>query len=505
MRAVNVWTVTKKNLQQMKRDPRLIALSIIAPIIVTALFGSVFGGELTNLKVIIINDDEGFDDVIADEISNQMKLNSPNPLIFFNKTSDPAVAQAAVVNNYSQAAIIYPETFTDDLLLGESTNVNLIVSYNNSASAEYIISLFQTSSGQVMEKYFGKTLFKTTITPLYKSSAGTLPNQINISLCNPDKGYTKSLFSDEIYDILDENETMALEEGNNLKEAKQKVIRGEARAIIIFSEDFTYNALIKKEINIDLKLDGAEPQACGAIALTLSDALAEAFSDKFDKSSFNIDDYYFNNPDGHNEPVEAITYFTPAILCFIVFFFSFLLTMLSFLRERNQGTMERILTSPLKRTEFILGYVLSFSILAIVQATSVILTTILLFNAQIEYTFLTLLQAYLIIYLIVIGALGLGIFLSTLAKTEFQILQFIPLIIIPFMLLSGVWAPVESLPEWLQPISALIPLTYSNRAMRNILLRGESILDVLLLISIYAIFAVLMIILGVLKLNRKLK
>ena len=237
----------------------------------------------------------------------------------------------------------------------------------------------------------------------------------------------------------------------------------------------------------------------------LSYSLSEAFTDTFDKSTFEIEEYYYNNPDGTDDSVENITYFTPAILCFIVFFFAFMLTMLSFLRERNQGTMERILTSPLKKSEVIVGYILSFSILSLIQATSVILTTIFIFDAQIEYNFLSLLQAYLIIYLVVIGALGLGIFLSTLAKTEFQVLQFVPLIIIPFMLLSGVWAPVETLPDWLQPISAFIPLTYANTAIRDILLRQETILDVPIQLGILVLFAGLMVLLGVLKLSKKLK
>lgn len=507
MKWFNIRTVTKKNLQQMKRDPRMIALSIVAPILVTALFGSIFGGDLTHLPLLVINNDKGFDDTIGNEIFDKMAQVQNPEFNYNNITSNPIIAREAVNDNNSQAAIIIPDSFTNDLLLGKQTGIELYISYENPAIANYTITMFQWASNQVMESYFGQSLFSISIVKVYQGPSipiapGTI---INISLCNVDKGYTKSLLSEDIFDVLDENETADVKNMDSLKKAETLVEGGEARGIIVFSEDFTYDVLTKKEINIDMRLDGAEPQACLALKGVISSSLSEAFGDKFGKNNFNIDEYYYNNPDGTDEPVENITYFTPAILCFIVFFFSFLLTMLSFLRERNQGTMERMLTSPLKKDDVIVGYVLSFSILALIQATSVILTTIFIFDAQIEYNILSLLQAYIIIYIVVIGALGLGIFLSTLAKTEFQILQFIPLVIIPFMLLSGVWAPVETLPDWLKPISSIIPLTYANSAMRDILLRNETFLDVLIPIGILALFAGLMITLGVLKLSKKLK
>ncbi|MFX0042755.1 MAG: ABC transporter permease [Candidatus Hodarchaeota archaeon] len=502
MKLFNVWTVTKKNLNQMKRDVRMIGLSIFAPILVTALFGSVFGGELTNIKVIVINNDNNFEDNIATQISDIVAL---DPKIQYNITFDPNTARNAVTNNYSQAAIIFPSLFTENLLLGKETQIELYVSYENPDLAQYIISLFQLSYTQVLETYTGGFNFSVLIFPVHEGAPGPLPEFINISLCNNDIGWTKGMLSDKILDVLDENGKLKLIFSNDLNKSKSLVKKGEIRAILIFSENFTYEMLTKKEINLQVILDGAEPQSCLVIMSVLSSSLVKAFSEEFNKSNFNIDEYYFNNPDSTEKPIKSISYFTPAILCFIVFFFSFLLTMLAFLRERNQGTMERILTSPLTRGEVILGYILSHSILSIVQATSVILTTFLIFGAQIEYTVLSLIQAYLIIYLVVIGALGIGIFLSTLAKTEFQILQFIPLVIIPFMLLSGVWAPIETLPDWLQPVSQFIPLTYANLAMRDILLRKESFLDVPFALIVLLFFAVLMIALGTVKLNKKLK
>jgi ABC-2 type transport system permease protein len=311
--------------------------------------------------------------------------------------------------------------------------------------------------------------------------------------------------SETVYDILEEDDTVDLKIVKSISKNENKVKSGEIRAIIEFPESFTYNALISRTIKIDVNLDGGEPQASGAIIKALSSALSDTFEEEFGISVFNIHDSYYNNPDGDDEPVDSITYFTPAIIGFIVFFFAFLLTMLSFLRERKQGTMERILTSPVKRSEIILGFIFSYSLLSLLQATVVIIVTIFIFNAQIEFSWINLLQVYLIVYILLLAALGLGIFLSTLAKSEFQIIQFIPLVILPFMLLSGVWSPIETLPAWLRNVSSFVPLTYANTAMRDILIRQQSLFDVIIDIGILSIFAGVMILLGIISLNKKLK
>jgi ABC-2 type transport system permease protein len=489
----------------MKRDPRMIALSVIAPIIVTALFGSAFGGDLTELNVYIVNDDKNFNNIFANEIINNM---DNNPIFQYNTTtSDPNLVKEAVNYNYSQAAIIFPSTFTQNLLLGIGSEIELYVSYTNLNASNYIIAAFQSSFDYVMKSYFGNPQVKIIIIPINEGELGPLPLTINISLSNRDMGWAalNDKFSDTVYDILKDDDTVKLIEVNSVSKYENKVKNGEAKAIIKFSEDFTFDALIDKVIKVKIRLDGAEPQSSAAILAALAEALSETFEDRFNKAVFNMDEYYYNNPDSNDEAVDSITYFTPAIIGFIVFFFAFLLTMLSFLRERKQGTMERLLTSPMKRSEIILGYILSFSILSIIQATVTIMVAVLVFNAQIEFTLLTLLQAYLIIYILLLTALGLGIFLSTLAKTEFQIIQFIPLVILPIMLLSGVWAPVEALPDFLRPVSSIIPLTYANLALRDIFLRGISLFDLAIPLAILAGSALLMISLGILKFNKTLK
>jgi len=501
----NIKAVAVKNLHQIKRDPRMIVLSIIAPIIVTALFGSAFGGDLTNLKVFIVDDDQNFSNIFANEIVSKI---DEDPRLNLNlSTLDPTLARKTVDTNKSQAAIIFPYSFTYNVLMGIGSRVELYSSYFNLNTSNYIKTTLEKSLSDVMKRYYKQSLVAIDLIPINQSSIKPLPTIINVSIANSDLGWNPlhDKLSDAVYDILEEDDTVDLKIVKSVSKNEYKVKSGEIRAIIEFPESFTYNALISRTIKIDVNLDGGEPQASVAIIKALSSALSDTFEEEFGISVFNIHDSYYNNPDSDDEPVDSITYFTPAIIGFIVFFFAFLLTMLSFLRERKQGTMERILTSPVKRSEIILGFIFSYSLLSLLQATVVIIVTIFVFNAQIEFSWINLLQAYLIVYILLLAALGLGIFLSTLAKSEFQIIQFIPLVILPFMLLSGVWSPIETLPAWLRNVSSFVPLTYANNALRDILIRQQSLFDVIIDICILSIFAGVMILLGIISLNKKLK
>jgi len=505
MKLSNIKAIAIKNFHQIKRDPRMIALSVIAPIIITALFGFVFGGELTHIEIYIVDKDNNFENVFATEIIN--KFSEDSRIQLNTSISDPNLVKKSVENNFTQAAVIFPNTFTQDTLLGRGSQIDLIIGNLSINASNYVIESFEKSFGIIMVKYFGISQSNIKITQIHEVSDGKIPDKINISLSNYDLGWAflNDKLSEKVIKILEKDDTVDIKKVKSVKDNEDDIKNGNKRGMIIFPKDFTYEALVNKEISVDVRLDGAEPQACGAIMGALSEALSDSFEDTFDKKSFNINEYYYNNIDGTDESVDPITYFTPAIIGFIGFFFGFILTMLSFIRERKEGTMERILTSPLKRSEIIIGYILSFSILSTIQATVTLIVAILIFNAQIEFSIFILLQAYLIIYLLLLTALGIGIFLSTLAKTEFQIIQFIPLIILPFMLLSGVWSPIETLPDFLRPISSFIPLTYANLAMRDIFLRNETIIDVILPIGILALSAFLMISLGIIKLNKTLK
>lgn len=203
---------------------------------------------------------------------------------------------------------------------------------------------------------------------------------------------------------------------------------------------------------------------------------------------------------GLSFPEEGVLdYIAPALLATMALFFSFLLTGISFLRERSQGTMERLMASPVSRLDIVVGYLFGFFIFALTQTLIIVLFTIYVFDIK----FLGDLWQILVFQIVIItGAVTLGIFISTFARNEFQMVQFIPLIIFPQVFLCGVIWPVEQMPNYLQWLSAVLPLSYAVDGLRDIMLAGKSLLDVGFELAVLAGFTVVTSILAAIVLRR---
>jgi len=204
---------------------------------------------------------------------------------------------------------------------------------------------------------------------------------------------------------------------------------------------------------------------------------------------------------------DPITTFAPAIVGFFAYFFVYILTGVSFLRERTGGTLERLLATPVTRGEVVIGYTLGFGLFATIQVAVLMLWAL----GSLHVPALgplppfsiglgvavngSPLLAFLVVVLLAVGAVSLGIFLSTFARTELQIIQFIPIVLAPQFLLSGVLFPVSSLPAILQPVVAIMPLNYAVDGLRQVFIRGADLgvpalqLDLAVLAVVAAFFA----------------
>ena len=197
--------------------------------------------------------------------------------------------------------------------------------------------------------------------------------------------------------------------------------------------------------------------------------------------------------------VDVLDYIAPALLATLALFFSFLLTGISFLRERSQGTMERLMASPISRLDMVVGYLLGFFVFALTQTLIIVLFTIYVLGVNYSGD---LWQIFIFQIVVIIVAVNLGIFTSTFARNEFQMVQFIPLIIIPQVFLCGVIWPVEQMPDYLQWLSSILPLTYAVDGLRDIMLSGESLIDVWLELVVLAAFAAVTSILAAITLRK---
>jgi len=191
----------------------------------------------------------------------------------------------------------------------------------------------------------------------------------------------------------------------------------------------------------------------------------------------------------------------PVFIGIFSFFFVFLLTSIAFLRERSQGTIERVMVSPLKRPELVVGYICGFSLFALVQ--SLIILLFVVFALKVHYSG-NLALVFLVTVLLTIGSVNLGIFLSTFAQNEFQVVQFVPLVLGVQIFLSGIFWPVKELPSALQLFSYIMPLTYANDALRGVMLKGDDFGGIAVQLTALLVFALAMVLLSALTMRRQI-
>lgn len=157
----------------------------------------------------------------------------------------------------------------------------------------------------------------------------------------------------------------------------------------------------------------------------------------------------------------------PIILGIFVFLLTYILTAIGFLRERTAGTLERVLVSPISRTGLVVGYVLGFGVLATIQSLVLLGAGVVFLGVEFEHGVGLF---FLVELLGAMTALGLGIVLSLFARNEFQVLQFMPTVIAPQVILGGTFLPVEELPLYLETPARLMPVTYLIQGMNYVVL-----------------------------------
>ncbi|MFL6158105.1 MAG: ABC transporter permease [Marmoricola sp.] len=199
-----------------------------------------------------------------------------------------------------------------------------------------------------------------------------------------------------------------------------------------------------------------------------------------------------------DRPGPGFAALAPALLALIPFIVMFLVTSVTTLRERTSGTLERLLAMPMGKGDFLLGYALAFGAVAAVQsALAVGVSTWFLDLDVAGPTWLLLVVAVLDA---VLGS-ALGLFVSAFARTEFQAVQFMPALVIPQILLCGLFVDRGDLPGFLHGVSSCLPLSFAVDAMTEVSVRSDP--QVLGDLALVAAFAVAALVLGAVTLRRQ--
>lgn len=203
-----------------------------------------------------------------------------------------------------------------------------------------------------------------------------------------------------------------------------------------------------------------------------------------------------------DENMATFNAVAPALLAIFPFTIMFIITSITTLRERTGGTMERLMALPIGKLDLVLGYVIAFGLLAIIQATLASLVLLFWLGLDIEGP-----SWFLIVVALTDALLGtaLGIFVSAFARTEFQAVQFMPALIVPQILIGGLLMPIDKMPELLEQIAHFLPLTYAIDALKSITTNTDITSDAIYDLYVIAGFVVGAILLGALTLRRKTK
>jgi ABC-2 type transport system permease protein len=319
---------------------------------------------------------------------------------------------------------------------------------------------------------------------------------VRVVVVNGDTAVGNSSLSDKIISNFDTS-VLNVAYANSESDAVGQVQNGSASAAIVFPSHFTQSvvarasgqtSVVPANTTITLLADKSNPNVSDPIIAAVNTAVAQTIQGLGRQAPVSVDSS--NAVYGAN--AQFIDFFAPGIICIAVWQLTTLLTLISFVGERTSGTLFRLLASPLKESELVAGYAAAFGIIGIAQSAVLLSAAVILFHVTIVGD---VLLAFAVIALLAIVSEGLGIMLSSFARREAQAIQFFPIVVLPAFLLSGVFWPIQSIPEWLRPVSYVLPTTYAVEAVRSVILRGWGLdkiyPDVVALLIFAGVFLVL--------------
>lgn len=255
----------------------------------------------------------------------------------------------------------------------------------------------------------------------------------------------------------------------------------------------TLSGTVKKQAVVIAKMQAASAAAGQTAAPAAPSSTSKQTPSKKTETVKIKNHYHYGDKD-----TSFFDKIVPILMGFFVFFFVFLISGMALLKERTTGTLSRLLATPVRRGEIVAGYMLSYGILAMVQTAIIVLATVYMMGVEIVGSLLAIM---VINFLLALVALAFGILMSTFASSEFQMMQFIPVVVIPQVFFSGI-IPLDSLAGWVQNIAYILPLKYAGDAMNQIIMYGTSLTQLGAQIGALLLFLLVLTLLNVRGLRR---
>jgi len=277
--------------------------------------------------------------------------------------------------------------------------------------------------------------------------------------------------------------------------------RGRARAAVVIPPGFARDLKRGRGATAQVIVDAADPlasQSAMSGAMLAGQAAAPRLAGRREPVPLldvRVRPWY-------NPGVRSEVYIVPGLIGVLLSLTMILITSLAITRERERGTLEQLIVTPIGKLSMMLGKILPFVLVGYVQMTVILLLGWILFGVPVRGS---LVQLYAVSLLFVLANLGLGLFVSTVARTQAQAMQMSFMLLMPNILLSGFMFPVEAMPRVMRWLSAILPLTQYLKVLRGILLRDAGVTQLLPEIATLAAMAVVILMLSVARFSKTIE
>ncbi len=284
---------------------------------------------------------------------------------------------------------------------------------------------------------------------------------------------TRGLMATGYYDPKGEVESYA--------EIERAMRAGVARAAMVIPPRYASDLAVGRTARLQLVVDGSDPQTVASALNTASSLViarsSELLLGKLARSGAGlaVEPISLEPNTWYNPELRTSIYIVPGLVGVILTMTMVMLTAMAIARERERGTLEQLIVSPVKRIELVLGKIMPYVVIGYVQMSLILVAGRLVFGVPLVGSLGLL---YALAFLFISANLALGLFFSTLAKTQQQAMQMSFFFILPNILLSGFMFPWDSMPRPAQIISLGLPLTHFLRIVRGITLKGAEFSDV---------------------------
>jgi ABC-2 type transport system permease protein len=289
---------------------------------------------------------------------------------------------------------------------------------------------------------------------------------------------------------------------NGYAQVNEMIESGRAKAGIVFGPDFSRKIMRQEQAPIQMLVDASDSMVSNqAIAVANSIGMLKSLEKVAKKTGLTAPPYAVEVRPWYNPDGITAYFMVPAILGIVVTLSMVMLTSMGIVRERERGTLEQLMVTPIKPYELMLGKIIPYIVLGYIQITIALLIGVIVFKVPIRGS---ILELYLLTLFFITASLGLGIFISNIAGTQMQAMQLSFFVMLPSILLSGFLFPREAMPKIIYYLGGLIPLTYYLDIIRGIILKGIGFPYLVGQVVSLLVFSVVMLTVSALKFSKRI-